>query len=166
MTTVVDLLRLLGRRCAFELPDARTPEAYVQETPNQIRIMGRIRSDGTTAAMSHWRLIMHALLTRAGTPGVAWKADLSKSYFPRGPKMVFAWRILLQGENIAGSLQEIGQVISGVPQAANVEVTEIALPGVGRANRNVGVNGKGAGLMGSAMVGPAALAASRRQGGG
>lgn len=158
MATLNDLLATLGRRCNFELPDRSDIDRFVQVTPKQIRIVGRIRDGGTTAAMSNWFLIMNALLERMEKPGVTWKADISKWYFRRGGKIIFAWRILLQGDEVSSRLTEILAVVNGAPVTNRSEVTEIALPGVGRASRNSNVNGKGAGYAGKVPVGPMAVA--------
>ena len=166
MATVNDLLVALHRRCRFELPDASDPGRYVQETPGQIRIIGRIRSDGTSASMDNWLLVMNSLFKRMESQGVAWKVDISKWYFNRGGKIVFAWRILLQGENIKSRLAEILTVVNNSPVTSRAEVQEIALPGVGRANRNVNQNGRGAGLAGKTAVGPMAIAAMLQNRGG
>jgi hypothetical protein len=158
MATVNDLLAVLHRRCNFEIPDPSDLSRFIQETPKQIRIIGRIRPDGTSAAMNNWLLIMSSLFERMEKPGVTWKADISKWYFRRNGRIVFAWRILLQGEDIKSRLTEILQAVNNSPISSKAEVEEIPLPGVGRANRNVSHNGKGAGLSGKVAVGPMAIA--------
>jgi hypothetical protein len=159
MATLNDLLTALNRRCRFEIPDPSDMARFIQQTPNQIRIIGRIRSDGTTANMANWLLLMNALFERAEKPGVTWKADISKWYFRRGGKIVFAWRVLLQGDAIAERITEITTVVNSSPVTSRAEVEEIALPGVGRANRNTNQNGRGAGYAGKVAVGPMAIAA-------
>lgn len=166
MATLNDLLATLHRRCQFEIPDPSDIRRFVQETPNQIRIVGRIKVDGTTASMNNWLLIMNGLFERMEKPGVTWKADISKWYFRRSGRIVFAWRILLQGEDIKSRLPEILTVVNNAPISNKAEVTEIALPGIGRANRNAGMNGKGAGLSGKVAVGPMAIAAMAQKQGG
>jgi hypothetical protein len=167
MATVNDLLKALKRKCQFELPEHRAEERgkFVQEAATQIRIIGRLVSNGTTASMNNWLLIMDALMTRMEQPGVTWKVDISKWYFKRGGRIVFAWRILLQGEAIQSKITEITTVVTGSAVSSRSEVTEIALPGVGRANRNENSNGRGAGLSGKVAVGPMAIAALMGKGG-
>lgn len=153
MAKAADLIKVLSSKSQFEPVD-------VQEGANQIRILGRVRQDGTTTPMDNWLLMMNAIATREEQPGCAWKVDISKKYFRRGNKFIFAWRLIIQGEGVADLLPELISVVGGAPLSSRNEVTEIALLGA-RGDRNTPTKGKGAGVTGTIPVGPMSPGAMR-----
>jgi hypothetical protein len=158
MAKVQDLINVLAAKARFEPVD-------INEQPKQIRILGRVRTDGPPTAMENWLLMMLAIAKREEQPGTGWKIDISRKYFPRGPKLIFAWRLIIQGENLEEQLKEIIMAAQGAPMSNRPsETMEIALPGV-RGDRNAMKNGKGAGLSGRVLAGPAAIQQMRNGGG-
>jgi hypothetical protein len=131
------------------------------ETPNQLRILGRIPTDRLGLNEGNWKIVKYRLLIAMEER--PWKVDLSKSYFIKTEtkKMVFAWRILLQGENIAQHYADIISVISTSP-SARAEVMEIPL--VGNSRNDTTGGRRGAGPVGSVAVGPFALQQRTRGG--
>jgi hypothetical protein len=146
MANVKELLVVLGRKSKFEAVD-------VQETATNIRILGRVRQDGTSTPMDNWLLMMNAIAEREEKPGCPWKVDISKKYFRRGSKFIFAWRLIIQGSDLPEQLTEIISACTGSPISSRNEVFEVSLPG-SRSDRNAHNNGKGAGAMGTVPVGP------------
>jgi len=146
-----DFIRILQMRAGFELVNH-------QEGPNQLRMLGRVQKP----ALGGWLLVVHHL--KRLEEGAAWGIDISKPYFPRNDKLVFAWRIILQGEGVAQYYAAVAQGVGNSPRA-RATVEEQALPGA-RANRNApSVNNRGKGAQSSlkATVGPFALAALQQQ---
>lgn len=131
------------------------------ESANQLRILGRIPTDNLGLNENNWKIVKYRLLT--AMEDRPWKVDLSKSYFIKKEtkKMVFAWRILLQGEGIAQHYADVINIITTSP-SARAEVTEIPLVG-GSFNSTAGGR-RGAGEMGKVPVGP--MAAQQKQRGG
>lgn len=127
-------------------------------TPGQIRLLGRVSKEYTPG----WLIVVQQLLLRSGHGG--WTIDVSKQYFLRGDKVMFAWRIIIQvagatAENTAESrLGEVAEVIGNSPKP-RVVVMEEPLPGV-KGDRNiVSANSRGKGAQGvlNAKVGPSAV---------
>jgi len=149
MAKAQDLINVLAARARFEPVD-------IQESSNQIRILGRVRTDGTSAAMDNWLLMMNSIAEREERPGCAWKVDISRKYFRRGGKLIFAWRLIIQGEGMTSLLPDLISAAQASPVSQRTELTEIALPG-GHRDRNALRNGKGAGATGQVPVGPMAV---------
>jgi hypothetical protein len=149
-TSKAQLFGALKQRVGFEVVSET-------ETPNQLRILGRIPEDSLGLNGNNWKIVKYRLLTVMEQR--PWKVDLSKSYFIKKEtkKMVFAWRVLLQGENIAQHYADLVNIIMTSP-SARVEVTEIPLGSGNEANRNSTAGGRrGAGPMGSVPTGPLAV---------
>jgi hypothetical protein len=145
---VQDLLRALNQRAGFELVDK-------SGTPSQLRLIGRVPLDREGRNMNNWLLVLRELLTRSAS--APWKADISKHYFLMAGKVVYAWRIILQGEAIETHLAEVTALVNAAPQTSRTEVAEMPLAGVGP-DRNSTVGGKrGAGSVGGVPIGPAAV---------
>lgn len=87
---------------------------------NQIRVLGRIPQN----RMPGWLPVMLALLL--ASEQLPWNADISKQYFPRNKKLRFAWRIILQGDDIAQHLQQIVNIIEKVPMMRS-ELSEVPI---------------------------------------
>ena len=127
--------------------------------PGQFRLSGRVRKP----AMDGWLLVMDYLIMKEEE--AAWSVDISKKYLRSGGKLMFAWRFILQAEDVAQYLSPLATLIMKAPRA-RVYVDEQALPGVG-GNRNApsgGNRGKGAQDSLKAIVGPMAIASMNRGG--
>ena len=153
MATAQDLINVLAAKARFEPVD-------VQESTTQLRILGRVRTDGARTAMDNWLLMMNSIAEKEERAGCPWKVDISRKYFRRGGKLIFAWRLIIQGENLPALLPDIIAAAQGSPVSQGVELTEIALPGAS-GNRNAFRNGRGAGETGKVPVGPMAIHALR-----
>jgi hypothetical protein len=156
MAKAQDLINVLAAKARFEAVD-------VAEQPNQIRILGRVRQDGTSTTMDNWLLMMNSIAEREEQPGCKWKVDISRKYFRRAGKLIFAWRLIIQGEELSVLLQEVIAAAQGAPLSSRNEVTEVPLGA--RGDRNALVRGKGAGASGTVPVGPWALQGLRGGGG-
>jgi hypothetical protein len=131
------LLTLLQSKNGFTTKDVGTP------SDRQIRLLGRL----PMARMGDWLVTMahvHAHQQRNGR----WTVDFSKAYFPRGGKIVYAWRIILQSTDasIMVHFQDILNAFQGAPSSTRGEVMEMPLMGALRNDTNAG--GKGASTIG------------------
>lgn len=132
------------------------------ETPAQLWILGRIPDDTQGLNGNNWKIVMWRLLQ--AMKNRPWKADLSKDYFIKEEtgKLVFAWRVILQGKDIAKHYADIANIIQTSP-SARAEVMEIPLSG--GADRNNPAGGRrGAGPAGTVAVGPMAVQQKMRGG--
>lgn len=148
---VAEFAQMLKMRSGFELVSHT-------DTPNQVRMLGRVPNN----MMESWKVIMHRLLTESERS--SWSVDISKQYFLRHSRLVYGWRIILQGQDVGSRLPELSEVVSNAPRA-KVIVEEQRLYGAS-ANRNAPRGGKGAQGVLTAVVGPMAIAAQRSSGGG
>jgi hypothetical protein len=110
----IDKLKQALRQCGgFEV---------VQEEVNQGRltILGRVHPN----VMDQWKIAMHRLLTEQDK--APWKVDVSKSYFLRGTKVAYGWRLIFRGvTDVAGLVS----VVATTPASNRIEVKEIPLMG-------------------------------------
>jgi hypothetical protein len=153
-----DLFQALHAKVGYEV-------VSFKETDAQLRIMGRIPGDPVSLNSNNWKILKWQLLkaTQAGRP---WAVDLSKSYFikPETDRLVFAWRIILQGAGLADHYADVLNLIKTSPESSRTEVMEMPLAGAG-ADRNSTAGGRrGAGPAGSVLVGPMAVHAKRMGG--
>lgn len=116
---------------------------------NQVRFFGRVRP----MHMPGWLGVMTSLLKHSAQ--APWSIDISRQYFLRGDKLMFGWRVILQGADIAEYLPEVTKSIQGVPRPT-LELDEVPLHA--NPNRNALRNGRGAQLTDTAVVGPQARA--------
>lgn len=147
-----ELTRLLKLRGGFETVNANPSQG-------QVRLLGRVPKDH----MGAWLLIVNELLVRGS--GTSWSVDISKQYFRRDGKVMFAWRIILKAADAAQAVSAVCEAISSAPRP-RVSVDEFPLPGV-KGDRNVaGPNSRGKGAQGSlnSVVGPMALSQLGRSG--
>lgn len=145
--TLEGLIQMLQMRGGFETVNH-------QESPNQLRLLGRVRKP----SVDGWLLVINQL--KATEENVAWSIDISKQYFRRGGKLMFAWRLILQAEGVAQHYGHVAQSVGNSPRARTI-IEEQALPGA-RSDRNapsVASRGKGAQSALKSTVGPFALAA-------
>lgn len=159
MATAQDLINVLAAKAKFEAVE-------IDEKPTQIRILGRVRTEQSPTAMDNWLSLMCAIALAAEAPDSTWKVDISRKYFPRGNKLIFAWRLILQGTDLETELRAViaAAQSTSVIAKSHRELDEIPLPGV-RGDRNAHVNGKGAGATGKVLTGPMAIQAALRGGG-
>lgn len=148
---VDDLLNQLHTRGGFELVNQNLSET-------QARLMGRVHKN----SMGSWLILVQKLLQRSGQ---AWSVDISRQYFLRDDRVVYAWRLIFQGKDLQAALPDICQTIINAPRARTF-VDEQPLVGA-RANRN-SPNAKGKGAQGvlTAAVGPMAVAQAQFLAGG
>ena len=137
-SSVDEVLAVLRGKSCFETVDS-TPSA------NQLRIVGRVPADAMSVNINNWLLVIrNILLAQTHKP---WKADISKQYFLKGnegrEKVIYGWRVIFQGEDIANHYADIISVVLGAKHTSSSELTEFPLPGA-TADRNEGKNGKGA----------------------
>lgn len=138
MATLRDVLQALHARGGFECIEQA-------EAENQVRLLGRVPMAGT----SNWLLIVHQLLSRMTSE--PWKVDISKNYFHRAGKVVFAWRLIFQGTGIANQYGSISGAIAGTPSSNRSETMEQPLVGASSLRMETR-NGKGASSVGTAPL--------------
>lgn len=123
---------------------------YVEGT---VRILGRMPKGN----VKQLHTLNNHLLVAARDSG--WTYDPSQFYllpFPNSNEMRYLWRLVLAPDRIPLSADLLSQAFRSVRlDATQGPLTEIKLPGA-TANRNAPKNGKGAALLGQAVVGPAA----------
>jgi hypothetical protein len=102
--------------------------------------------------MATWLKVMEQLLTAMDTHD--WNVDLSKQYFMRGEKLLYGWRVIFQGEEVAQHLDEIAKIVMSAPLAQK-QLDEVPLGA--SPDRNALRAGKGAQPLNKAVVGPLAL---------
>lgn len=127
------LARLLRAKTGFEIVDFNPKET-------QLRILGRLPS----TRMGDWLATVHALYSHAEKQS-HWTVDISKYYFKRNGKVVYAWRMIFQADSIEMRMDGILAALSVMPTQSVKEIDQFPLVGVG-ADRNVPKNGKGAGF--------------------
>ncbi len=119
-------------------------------TAKQLRLLGRVPQ----ASMNNWLVAMDWLLAKGESS--SWTIDISKQYFRRNGKLLFAWRIILQAtDDVTQHYADLGEAVRNSPKAKTT-VEEYTLHGAS-ASRNSLSKARGAqsGLNGG--VGPAAI---------
>ncbi len=107
------------------------------ETPSQLRLVGRVPNDKDGTSLKNWHAVIAALLQLTD---LGWQVDVSKNYFLREGALVYAWRLIFQGDKLSENYDSIVQsIIVATPRR---ELTEYPLNAP--ANRNVPANGRGA----------------------
>lgn len=147
---LAEFVRLLKMRGGFELVNHNS-------TVNQVRILGRVPKE----SMNSWLVIIHQLLKLSESS--SWSADISKQYFLRQGRVLFGWRVILQGENVEGYMGVLCEAVSNAPRP-KVILEEQRLYGASP-DRNAPRGGKGAQGVLTAVVGPMAIAQQRAMGG-
>jgi len=109
------LTAALLQKCGFEATD-------VTPGPNQVRILGRV----PTARLQDWLFVLDNLDANSGN---LWTCDLSKKYFRRNKRLVYAWRLIFQGEEVLQHLHDIIRVVNTSARSARQEITEFPLIG-------------------------------------
>jgi hypothetical protein len=134
------LASALRVKCGFEATD-------INGGANQTRILGRV----PTNRMPDWLFVLDSIDTASGEH---WTCDLSKKYFRRQGRLVYAWRLIFQGENVELYVDNIVSVVNGAARSARQELTEFPLIGSDPSRNEPLVPGKrGAGLTGQVRTG-------------
>lgn len=134
-----NLLTLLRSKFGFEAKDVRST------SKQQLRILGRLPNN----RMGDWLVGMHHVFLRMEhTP---WAVDISKSYFIRNGKIVFAWRLIFQSqESVEKYLPDICNAFEGAPRGTQGQVMEVPLVGASPLRSRRSAGGKGASSIGGA----------------
>jgi hypothetical protein len=134
-----DFKQALAQRAGFEV---------VQEscTTKQIRYVGRVAA----SKAKQWLRVAEQLLQQSD--GAPWSLDLSKLYFLRGGKLMYGWRLIVQGEDV---MQYQAALVAAVTKAPTVQaqLEEVRLYGRGN-NEVMEHGGRGAQSVLTAVVGP------------
>lgn len=138
--SIDDLIRTLRLRGGYEVVSNNSGT-------NQVRLIGRVPEQ----LVKSWLIIVRQLLVCSSE--ASWSADISKSYFLRGGRVMFGWRLIFQGEKIDQHIADIVTTITNSPRPRAI-VNEQPLAGAS-ANRNRQTPGslKGAAPAGKAIVG-------------
>ena len=134
------LYSILHKRVGFEVRSQSRSE-------QQLRLLARIPPNN----MTKWLSIMNRLFEEESEQ--PWSLDISKQYFRRGDRVIYAWRVIIQGPELETHLKTLVRLIASAPQPTN-EVTTKRLPGRWKEDRNVPVRGRGAQSVLHARVGP------------
>ena len=126
---IENLKTTLLNYAGFETKDATV-------TGTRIRLLGRVAPE----SMAAWLRLVSGLLLQAG--GAAWTLDISKSYFLRGERLMYGWRILLNASNIEDVLPSVITTVRSARLATQTAEQEIPVNAAGA--RHDGPNGKGA----------------------
>lgn len=153
MGGISDLVAALNQRAGFELVEQ-------SKTARQIRLLGRVPLDRAGLNMNNWLIVTRQLLLRSAQ-GTAWTTDISKDYFLRNEKLVFAWRIILQADTIEAHLAEITSVVNTTPPSSRSEVTEMPLAGASPDRNSTAGGRRGAGPVDRVPIGPLAVQAKQ-----
>lgn len=133
--TRADVYAALARKSGFEV-------LRENETPNQLRIMGRSLID----RWPFFSLVVFRLINLSQTPGNPWTCDISKQYLVSGERIRYSWRLIFQAPGeLAAQYGAIARAILETPAPARAEVTSITLPGYKPGQVRGGVNAKGKG---------------------
>jgi len=161
-----ELYAALNTKAGFEVVNEKL-------TDTQLRISGRVPNAQTAT----WLMVVKRLdraakrsaKKAAAQSSTTWTVDISKQYFtvPDVPdehedddnaRLLYAWRIIIQGEDIQQHIPTIARVVQRAPRV-RAEVTEVPLHAAG--SRNAPIRGRGAQLTesraGGASVGPIAI---------
>lgn len=132
--------KALRVKCGFEVTD-------LNEGVNQVRILGRV----PTNRMPDWLFVLDSIDTVSGG---AWTCDLSKKYFRKQGRLVYAWRLIFQGDGVAAYIDNIVSAVNGAARSSRQELDEFPLIGADPSRNDPLVPGKrGAGLMGHVRTG-------------
>lgn len=153
--TSLDVFTSILARSGFEV----VSESSIDK---QLRLVGRVDKE----KFNVWLASINNLLKTSSKPGCPWSIDISKQYLLVQNSVRFAWRIIIQAEDIEASLEAIITSLSALPKHSAVELDSYLLPGYvdGQERGGQSATGKGATGILSAITGP--RAADRRRAGG
>ena len=145
-----DIYAALTRKSGFQV-------VQENETPRQLRIMGRSHVDRWPFFLP----VIYTLLLQSSKAEIPWTCDISKQYIINKDRVLYAWRMIFQSENLSSYYGDIAAAITSSPSPSRVEITEQLLPGYKRGDVRGGVNAKG---KGSSSAGSIPLAMANRGG--
>ena len=148
-TTKANVYAALMQKCGFEVLEEL-------ETAKQLRISGHSHRD----RWDFFAPVIFQLLTTSDKPGAPWTCDVSKKYITHNGKILYTWRLIFQGADLAKQYQNIVATIMASQQPARVELTRQLLPGYKEGDVRGGVNAKG---KGSQAAGSPVLAQTRQR---
>lgn len=154
MATLPELFATLRSKAGFEVVSHTL-------SPTRLRVLGRLPLDRGGMNMGNWVVLVDRLLA-ASEQSRPWSVDVSKHYFRRDSKLVYAWRLLFQADEIEKQYADIISTVKASPGAARPEPTEVRL--YGRQDNDPSGGKRGAGPVGSIAVGPLAVFAKQRGG--
>lgn len=157
MATLDDLFAVLQHKAGLEVVN------HTLTAPSRLRVLGRLPMDRAGTNINNWKVLMDRLLT-ATERGRPWSVDLSKSYFKKAGKVVYAWRLIFQADEVEKQYADIINIIRTSPQAARQVPDEVRLYGVEQDRNNPAGGKRGAGMTDKTAVG--AAAAMRKSMGG
>ncbi len=138
MAEVQEFLRALSEKSKFDVVNHTA-------TPGKLRVVGRIPHDELNHNVQSWLIIARNLLLASEQAG--WNIDVSKQYFIKtvgdSKKIVYAYRLIVQGDNISTILDSLIPLVRGSKPSSSVQLDRFPLHGE-TAERNVGKRGKGA----------------------
>ena len=110
-------------------------------TDKQLRVLGRVHPEQER----NWLAGVQHMLSVSEK--AAWSVDISRQYFLRGGVLVYAWRVIFQGEGLEQYVNSIVSSLGGAPRA-QFEVEEQVLSVLGTRN-TMNARGKGASVQGT-----------------
>lgn len=124
------LLTSFGAKVGYEV---------VQETvnANQLRLIGRVPEKRA----GDWLDAVSSLIDRSGEH---WSIDISRHYFKRDGKLVFAWRVIIRAKDLEATVNDIINVLHATPASTRSELKEVPLIGADVRSRNPGPGQRGA----------------------
>lgn len=125
-----------------------TVSSHVSEDKSQVTIFGRMKGPAANFLEAARRLL-------SASKDHDWDVDPSKVWLLRGSRLVHAYRLIFQGEDVLSNAALFVEIISASPKQA-VELQSVELPGGDRYRRGY-KRGKGAAPTGQAPVGPNAV---------
>lgn len=134
----------------------------VNEGKGRLRILGRVPQSQTTRNTLNWLIVAYRLLKASNQ---VYKVDVSKQYFIKNDRIVFAWRLVFEGNDLEKYYEFITNVVKESPQTATFDLSEeVPLHGVAADRNNTAGGKRGASSVFRGVVGPEALAAKNRGG--
>lgn len=148
--TKANVYAALMQKCGFEVLEEL-------ENAKQLRISGRSHRD----RWGFFAPVILQLLEAEEKPGATWTCDISKKYIKHNGKILYTWRLIFQGNDLAKQYPSIISTIMASAQPARVELTRQLLPGYKEGDVRGGVNARG---KGSQTAGSPVMAQTRQRG--
>lgn len=104
---------------------------------NQLRFIGRVPEK----RVADWLDAVSSLLDRSGEH---WSIDVSRHYFKRAGKLVFAWRVIVRAKDLEATVNDIINVLHATPASTRSELKEVPLIGADLRARNPAPGARGA----------------------
>lgn len=134
MATSQDIYTALKQKADFEL---------INETVTE----GRLRFTGRCHP-SRWPFLTLVIFElNKLNDGTDVTFEMSKLYMNKNDRLMYTWRGIVQGADLASKYQLVVDHIRRAPLPARAEVDEVLLPGYKRGDVRGGVNAKGKGAL-------------------